>query len=249
MFESQNVETFLQDTYCEADGEKRIVKMRCYVNPVSRELCDEVDKEITRTLFHLVGKEWMPRPLLQRAQFDLGTLPPYALNFCRDPQHGNHHVHIPTVTISKIEAGKVTPESNDFALMFTIAFEKHDPKIVNDLADLLHEKFFLSFTELQPSLFENEKPVMGLVCRLCDAPNPEFATQDDKFAYCAKCSINAQEGEKLHRIRDAAAAEATAHAIDEEGRKEGEENGPPRVDPLLDEGINERNRAIRRKRT
>ena len=242
MFTSENLEIFLQDSWAEVDGDKRIVKMRCYLNPVSRDICQEVDEELARTLFHQVGSEWLPRPLLQSCKFDIGTMPPFAMNFCRDPEHGNHHVHIPAVTISKVEAGKVTPESNDFALMFTITFEKRDPKIVNDLADLLHEKFYVTFKELQPSLFENQDPVMEMLCRLCDAPNPEFATTDGKFAYCAKCSVNKEEGETLRRIRD---HEAAAEALREPG-DEGET--PPRKDPLV-EDFNARNRQGRRKRS
>lgn len=238
MFETENVETYLQDAWPDVDGEKRLIKLRCYVNPVSRDLCSEVDEEIARTLFHLVGKEWLPRPLLQSCKFITGAQP-YALNFCRDPKFGNHHVHIPAVTISKLEAGKVTPESSDFALMFTVAFEKNDPKILNDLADLLHEKFYLTFKELQPSLFGDQDPVMDLLCRMCDAPNPEFATIDGKFAYCAKHDKNIQEGESLRRIRDHAAAAELAREPGDESETEA-----PRKDPLADEAafINKRNR-------
>jgi len=244
MFETENLECYLQDVYPEVDGEKRIVKMRLYVNPVTRELCQEVDEEIARTLFHKIGSEQLPRPLLHSCKFDLGTLPPYALNFCRDPKHGNHHVHIPAVTISKVEAGKVTPESNEFALMFTVAFEKHDPKIVNDLADLLHEKFFLTFTELQPSLFENQDPVMDLLCRLCDAPNPEFATTDGKFAYCFKHEANKEDGESLRRIRDHQAAVDAMREPGDETETEGAPAG--KKDPLLESDFNARNRQGRR---
>jgi hypothetical protein len=228
MFTSSEVETYLQDAWPEFDGEIRTVKLRCYINPVSRELCAEVDEDIARTLFHLVGQEMMPRSLLHKCSFDV-NLPPYALTFCRDPKYGSTKVHIPVVKISKVEAAKVTPESNDFALMFTVAFEKNDPKVLNDLADLLHEKFFLTFTELQPTLFSaRHDPVMDLHCRLCGAESPEFATIDNKFAYCMKDSANIQEGETLRRIR-----ERTVPVLvdDPLGNEEGEGN-KGQTDPL-----------------
>ena len=242
MFTSENVETYLQDVYPDVDGEKRVVKMRCYVNPIDRDMCSEVDEDIARTLFHLIGKDWLPRPLLQSCKFTM-NLPPYALNFCKDPNYANSHVHVPAVTISKIEAGKVTPESQDWALMFTISFEKQDPKLMNELADLLHEKLYLTFAELQPSLFEKQDPVMDLLCRLCDAPNPEFVTSDNRFAYCAAHVANKEEGESVRRIRDAIAAENIAEKTREEAAN------AKRKDPLADEGafINSRNRTQRQR--
>jgi len=226
MFQTDNIKMYLMDSYPTVDGDKRLIQLRCYVNPIDYELTSEVDIELARTLFHLVGQEWMPRPLLQSCKFNT-NLPPYALNFCRDPEHGNHHVHIPVVKICKLEAGKVTPESNAWALMFTLSFEKNDPKWLNDFADLLHEHFYGSFTQLQPGLFDEQDPVMDLLCRLCDAPNPEFATTDGKFVYCTRCSANKEGGEKLRRIRDTAAAEAIAHEENEEPVE------APRKDPLL----------------
>lgn len=250
MFESENVKTYLLDAWPDLDGEKRLVKLRCYVNPISYALAQEVDPAIASTLFHKLGPEMAPRSNLSHCRF-VSNIGPQSLTYCRDPEHSNSRVFIPVVSITKLEAGKVTPESNDFALMFTVSFEKNDPKVLNDLSDLLHEHFFVTFAELQPTLFDKQPdPVMDLHCLLCDAPNPEFATTDGKRAYCEKDKHNKAEDDTLKRIRDSAKAAAVA----EEMREPGDESEPePLRDPLLSDDaqrdeasfINERNKRGR----
>jgi len=91
------------------------------------------------------------------------------------------------------------------------------------------------------------------LCRLCQAPNPEFQTTDGKFFYCEIHSSNVQEGEKVKRIRDRQKAEAIAQTMREPGDES--ENEAPREDPLLSPSaqaeesafINQRNKG-RRKR-
>lgn len=242
MFETPEVKTYLLDTYPDVDGDKRLIKLRCYVNPISYELAEEVDPAIAATLFHKIGGEWVPRPVLNHCRLT-SNIGPQSLQYCRDPAFGNSRVFIPAVTISKLEAGKVTPDSNDFALMFTVSFEKNDPKVMNDLSDLLHEHFYCTFSELQPSLFD-DKPWMELTCRLCDAPNPEFVTKDKKFAYCHAHEANRQDGETLERIRDHAAAANVAGSLREPGDEPEEPKGK---DPLAQD-FNARNRQGRRKK-
>jgi hypothetical protein len=93
----------------------------------------------------------------------------------------------------------------------------------------------------EPELAEDD--VAEALCRLCEAPNPAFVTQDRKFYYCEKCEVNKQEGEVLVRIRDSAKAEATVEELS------GDSDESARVDPLEDEAqfINQRNRGRRRK--
>jgi hypothetical protein len=245
MFSTAEVKTYLLDAWPDLDGDKRLIKLRCYVNPISYELAQEVDPEIASTLFHKLGPDMAPRSHLSHCRF-VSNIGPQSLEYCRDPKHANSRVFIPAVSISKLEAGKVTPESNDFALMFTVSFEKSDPKVLNDLSDLLHEHFYCTFAELQPGLFDEHEAVMDLRCRLCDGANPEWATSDNKFAYCNIHSANIQEGERLKRIRDTAKPEMIA---DEMGREPGDEEPEPRVDPLAEEAdFNARNRQGRRKR-
>ncbi len=246
MFETENVQCYLSDAYPDIDGEKRVLKLRCYVNPVSYELAEEVDPAIASTLFHRIAGEMIPRPVLNHCRF-ASNIAPHSLTFCRDPEFGNSRAFIPAVSISKLEAGKVIPESNDFALMFTVTFDIHDKSVLGDISDLLHEKFFLTFAELQPNLFDGQDPVMDLLCRLCDAPNPEHATIDGKFAYCETHSANIQEGERLKRIRDAVKAAGVVRGLREPGEEEFQEE--ERTDPLAEEGafINKRAKAKKRR--
>src|SRR5262245_3550450 len=106
--------------------------LRCYVNPISYERTEEVSEELAEILFSKHGKERIPRSILSKCAF-ASNLPPYSLSFCRHPDHAGSRVFIPTVKISKLEAGKVTPDSNDWALMFTVSFEVEDPTITRDL--------------------------------------------------------------------------------------------------------------------
>lgn len=245
MFETENVEVYLQDVFPDLDGEKKIIKLRCYVNPYSHELAQDVDPEIASTLFHKLGRDMAPRSIVNRMKF-AKNVKPQAMDFCRDVDYGSR-VRIPAVSISNLEAGKVTPESNDWALMFTVTFEKHDPKVLNEFSDLLHQHIFLTFTELQPGLFDGDDPVMDLLCRLCDVPNPEYATTDGKFGYCTKCAVNKEDGETLRRIRNAAEAAAVADDMREPGD---ESENEERTDPLEETGefINKRNSGRKKKR-
>jgi hypothetical protein len=84
------------------------------------------------------------------------------------------------------------------------------------------------------------------VCRLCEAPNPEWQTTDGQFFYCEAHSSNIQEGEQVRRIRDA----EKAGALIQQMREADEESEAPRQDPLVEEGafINARNRGRRKTR-
>jgi hypothetical protein len=88
-----------------------------------------------------------------------------------------------------------------------------------------------------------DEDAAAVCCRLCEAPNPAFVTQDRKFYYCEKCEVNKQEGEVLVRIRDSAKAEAIVEELS------GDSDESARVDPLEDEAqfINQRTRGRRRK--
>lgn len=236
LFTTEEVKTYLLDAWPDLDGEKRIVRLRCYVNPVTPELCQEVDPEIASVLFHKLGTELRPRPTLNHCRFT-SNIGPQSFKYCRDPKfEGGDKVFIPVVTITKLEAGKVTPESDAWALMFTVSFEKQDPKVLNDLSDLLHEHFYCTFGPLQAGLFDTVDPHKDALCRLCEAPNPEFQTSDKKFYYCIKCSINKQDGETLVRIRDAAKAASVVDDMRQDGREPGDEpretTRAPRKDPL-----------------
>lgn len=151
MFTSENIEVYLHDAWPDVDGDRRIIKLRCHITLLTPELAEEIDGAIPSLLF--VGDT--PRLILQSCKFAL-NIPPCSLSFCRNPEHGNSHVFIPVVEISKLEATKI-PESNKFLLAFTVSFDKDDPQILNDLADLLHEKFYVTFGKLQGTLFADRE--------------------------------------------------------------------------------------------
>lgn len=247
IFTTENIKTYLLDAYPDIDGEKRLIKLRCYVNPVSYELCQEVDPAIAQALFHKLGEQMAPRSILNHCRFS-SQIGPHSFAYCRDPEHGNSRVFIPAVNISKLEAGKVTPESNDFALMFTVSFDKNDPKVLNDLSDLMHEHFYITFAELQPSLFDNPDPYADMVCRLCEGAKGQVThvSKDRKTGYCEADHHNAEPEERIERVKDPIKAAA---AIAEMQREPGDEseNEPNGKDPL-EEGINQRNQMSRRKK-
>jgi hypothetical protein len=83
------------------------------------------------------------------------------------------------------------------------------------------------------------------VCRLCEAPNPEWQTTDGQFFYCEAHSSNIQEGEQVRRIREAEKAGALIQQM-----RDADDAEPPRQDPLVEEGafINARNRGRRKTR-
>jgi hypothetical protein len=250
LFKTQHVETYLQDTFPIIEGDKRMAVLRCYVNPISFELASEVSTEVAAALFSKVGKEMMPRSITNKMAFTVNP-DPHSLSFCRDPQYAGTRVFVESVKISKLEAGKVTPESNDWAFMFTVSFEPKDRSVTKDLFELLHEKFFLTFEKLQPGLFDNEGgPVMNLECLLCQVEDPEFCSRDEKRAYCRNCHHNAADDDQpLKRIRPDV-ARASAIADDMRGDEGEGDEGPKQRDPLADEGdfINSRNSGRKKRR-
>jgi len=82
MFKTPDVETYLQDSYPSMDGDHRLMVLRCYVNPISRERVAEVSEDMADVLFRKIGKDWVPRGVLQKCNFG-HTPPPHALSFCR----------------------------------------------------------------------------------------------------------------------------------------------------------------------
>lgn len=248
MLTSQNVKIYLQDAWPDIDGEKRLIRLRCYLNPVSYELCQEVDPAIAQTLFHKLGNQMAPRSILNHCRFAT-QVGPHSLRYSRDPEHANSRVFIPSVSITKLEAGKVTPESPDFALMFTVSFDKNDPKVLNDLSDLMHEHFYCTFAELQPSLFEEGDPYAGMTCRLCEGKKGPVThvSMDRKTAYCESDFHNAEPEERIERVKDPVKAAAIVEEMQREPGDE-TENEPKGRDPLAEEGINQRNQMGRRKK-
>lgn len=214
IFSSEHIECYVQDAYPEIEKDKRIIRLRLYVNPISRDRALEVSQELADALFHKLGTEWLPRAIVDRIHFNNGSPKPYSLSFCRHPDYPGDRVFIKAVFISKLEAGKVTPESPDFALMFTVSFEPDDPSVMKDFFQLLHEKIFITFKVLQPSLFEEPDKYADLLCRLCDAPNPEFIVKGSKtLAYCQAHVDQRAEGEEVTRIRNTEKAAAIAQEM------------------------------------
>ncbi|HEY6382036.1 MAG TPA: hypothetical protein VIY07_09555 [Pseudolabrys sp.] len=239
MFQSTNVEVYLKSAVLDTDGDKRIAKAKFFITPIEYELACEISYGIADRLFTGKNGDRAPSQEMTKADFVM-SFPRYSMEFTRDPGYSEKHTLIPDVSITSLSAQKLFADKSDFSLIFTASFEiggDAGKTIVRDLIDLLHEKLFITFRASQGELFEKREPVMDLACRLCGKENPEWATTDNKFAYCEAHNANIQEGERLKRIRDTAAARSLM-------REPGDEPEQPHTDPLRDEAefINQRGR-------
>lgn len=237
MFSSQNIKAYLKSINLDTDKNKRIAKTRFFVT-LTHELALEASPHIADRLFRKNGNGYDPVQEVSQMDFVL-NFPHQSLSYRRSPDYVGHHVIIPDVGISDVTAQKLSGRK-EFTLLFNCQFEINDKTIITDLIDLIHENFYLTFRSVQPGLFDNEGgPVMDLLCRMCDAPEPEFATTDGQFAYCHKHKHQSQEGESIVRIRPDT---AKASAITEEIR-EGDQPEETHKDPLVETGefINTRN--------
>lgn len=245
MFTTENVEVYLKSAILDTDGEKRIAKVKFHKTPIDYDLAREISPQVAGRLFHGSNGETNPAPVLEmtKAEFLL-NIPKQSMSFIRDPGFSTKKSLVESAEIVSVSAQKLFADNPNFSLIFTVAFEITDKSILQDLVELLHEKVFITFRPMQGELFEGKPtdPVMLLLCRLCDAPNPEFVTTDGRFAYCFKHDKSIQEGETLRRIRDHG---MLLRAVEE--MQQGEEaSKEKRTDPL-DGDFNKRNQQSRRK--
>lgn len=241
MFTTENQKCYLAEVQPKADGDKRIAYCKFHITPVSHALAVDISPLIADRIFRGSNGSYAPVLEMSSAHF-LTNYGKQCMTVMRDPNYAVGRALIQDAEIKSLAAKKLFPDNPDFSIVFVVAFEIQDPLIVKDLVQLLHENVYLSFSPMQPALFETKKSTafMDLNCRLCDAPNPEFVTLDEKFAYCAKCECNKAEGEVTRRIRDHVQAAAAAATMQEE---------PARAeDPLIDKDFNQRNRQSRRKK-
>lgn len=241
MFKTPKVPCWLQNFTGQGEDEKKEIRFTLYVNPITYGLAAEVSPHLADRLFRNIGGEWSPVSEMPKAVFTLGGMPAQRATFYphNDELVEMYGVLVENCKISGIQATRAFPDKPEFRLEFAMTVPM-DEVTMGLIRRFYKEQFFLSTAPMQPELFDD--PVMDLLCRLCDTPNPEFATTDGKFAYCAKCAINKEPGEHLKRIRDHAKADKVAADM---AREPGDE---PRENPLA-EDINQKNQMGRRKKS
>jgi hypothetical protein len=222
MFESPIVPVYVKDWWPEVKDEKRFLKLRLIVNPITHALAREIGDEIADALFSRNGGEYQPRSCVSQIHL-LKTVPAYSLTLIKHEEVESGRIFIPSALITDLVAQKLFPQKPDFGLLFSAEFESLDRAWAADLLDLLKEKLFITFKLLQPSLFQ-EDPHAGKICRMqTDTPCelPEFVTTDGRFYYCAVHEIMKADGEKTKRIRDHAKARAAVAEMQEEASNDG----------------------------
>lgn len=245
MFSSPKQQAYLAAFKGVGEDEEKAISLTFYITPVEYELAMEIDPHMADRLFrNSNGGDWLPAQEMPKASFSSIQIPKQNVTFHPHDQKMllDNGVLIPSVKISNLRAARAFPDKPDFRLEFE-ALVPMDKETVDLVRKYYKAVCFLSMEPTQGDL-SLEDPVMALVCRLCEAPNPEFATTDGKFAYCFKHDANHQEGETLRRIRDHQAAAAVAEGMREPGN---ESENEPKKDPLADD-INQRNQMSRRKR-
>lgn len=246
MFNTENVKAYLKSIVLDTDKDKRIARLRFFVG-LTHDLATEASPHIADRLFRKNGDTY--DPVLEVTSMDFAiTFPQQSLSYRRSPDYVGHHVFIPNVRISGVSAQKLISGKPDFSLLFNCEFEITDKTVITDLIDLIHENFFITFRAIQGELFEQPDDYDSLLCRLCDAPNPEFIVLKTKpiLAYCAKHVSQKADDEKVKRIRDSEAAAAVAGSMREPGDESENENSKGK-DPLAND-LNRRNQMSRRKK-
>lgn len=243
MFTSQKVQSYLAAFKGCGEDEEKAISLTFYITPVKYELAMEIDPHMADRLFrNQNGGGWLPAQEMPKASFSSIQIPKQNVTF--HPHDADmlidNGVLILSVKISNLRAQRAFPDKPDFRLEFE-AVVPMDSETVGLVRRYYKQTCYLSMESAQDDL-PFADPTMDLLCRLCDAPNPEWATTDGKLAYCSKCAINKEPTETLKRIRDHAKADAIAEEI---GREPGDE---PHEDPLAAEGAFINKRAKEKKR-
>jgi hypothetical protein len=241
MFDSQ-VEAYLKSIKVKREDDKRIAVLRFFITPITHALASEVSQVIADRLFRNNGSAYLPVQEMGTTEFTI-PVEDQDVSYQRHPDYPGHHVTIAGVAIGHISAQKVIPDDPNFSLIFDASFEILDKTMIGDLTDLLAEKIYLNFKPVQPGLFPKPQKYEGALCRMCEAPNPEFVVVGStKIFYCQAHVDQRAEDEQVERIRDSAKAEAIADELREEGKE-----WPKDGDPLF-EGVDINTRAAKRQR-
>jgi hypothetical protein len=231
MFRTENVEAYLKSILLKADGEKRLAILRFFITPVSFELAQEASPAIADRLFRKAEGE-APYPVLEMGRTDFVIqVPTQSMGYRRHPEYVGHEALVNDVEVGKISAQKVIPDDPRFSLIFNATFEIVDKNVIPDLVSLMQEKLYLTFKPMQPGLFPENEKYDGVLCRLCEAPNPEFIVDGSKtLAYCQNCVDQRSEGEAVVRIRNTDQAAAAIQTMQE---KDHDDEEPKPEDPLF----------------
>ncbi|HET7910021.1 MAG TPA: hypothetical protein VFL19_04885, partial [Nitrospira sp.] len=207
----------------------------------------ELSPNVADRLFRQNGNTFEPALEMGKTDFVFQIPGTMAMHYRRSPDYVGHQVSVQDVKIENLSAQKVIPGDPNFSLIFDASFDIVDKSVVTDLVALLHENFYVTFAPMQPGLFDEADSWknVDLLCRLCDAPNPEWDVENStpKLAYCDKCVRKKEDHEKVIRIRDTAKAEAVADDMSGDGDEEGKG-----ADPLL-AGADINRRAAQRQRS
>jgi hypothetical protein len=228
MFKKENVELYLKSINLKAeDDNKRFCALRLFRTPISYELAAEVSEKIADRLFRKSGSSYQPVQEMGRTELFIATQL-LSMEYRRSPDYPGHEVLIENVSIGNVWAQKLIPGNPNFSLLFDARFEIMDKTVISDLTTLLHETFYFTFKAMQPGLFSELGEWDGVLCRMCDAPNPEWGVEGSKpkLAYCEKHKDQKIEDERLIRIADHARAQVAAEG-------DPPEETPKPGDPLL----------------
>jgi len=204
MFKTENVEVYVKGVTTGLGKDDVILAtLTLYVTPIKYELAKEVDESLAATLFRKRGTEYKPVQILDKPTF---LLEPQgcSLKWRTLPDMDSGGGLIPFVQFTKLRAFKPFADNPNFTLAFDATFICPDKDTLWSFAGKSKKSIFVTFTQVQGELFPDLSQHDGKLCRLCDAPNPEFMSVDGEFYYCAKHESSApQEEERPRRIRPA----------------------------------------------
>jgi hypothetical protein len=146
MFQTENVQVFLQKATLGVDGEMRIAQATFYKTPITRDLAMEVSESIADRLFRKIGSEWKPCAEVNAVTFAV-NVPSQNLEFYPHPEMKSAGGVIENVEILNLRALKLKSDSTDFTLAWDAKFEIVDKSITAALVvDALKQTVFLSMT-------------------------------------------------------------------------------------------------------
>jgi hypothetical protein len=215
MFTTPDVKVYLKSIQLDVKDDKRVARIRFFV-PATYNLCMEASPVIADTLYKERGSSYDPILEIPQVGFNL-NIPRQSLSYRRSPDYVGHQVLVPDVATVNVIAQRIDNGAPDFTLMYSNEFEIQDKDVITDLVSLLHENFFVTYAPMQAALFPKDDPYKDLLCRLCEAPNPEWIVENSNplLAYCEAHKEQTVEGERLRRIRDTAQASAVVDQMQE----------------------------------
>ena len=212
MFSSPKIECFVQSVKFSGKADEAELKVKFYITPLKALLAQELSESVCDQLFYKQGpSEFLPYQETTNIQINLGDIEMQNLELYPHAKEGADGAGqlIQNVTIGKIHAEKLFPDSPDWSLIFEAIMPKNSHSL--QLMDKYYQhKVWITMQPVQQQLFDEPKSDQKVTkegevesgkiiyCAICNEKSAWLA--NDSSAYCNK-HVKGAAGLTVRKIR------------------------------------------------